>query len=57
MYLARELTQDSLPQIGRTFGGKDHTTVMHSTEKIEKKIAEDEQLQRQVEEIREKLSD
>ncbi|MBS0948785.1 chromosomal replication initiator protein DnaA [Weissella minor] len=55
MYLARELTQDSLPQIGRTFGGKDHTTVMHSTEKIEKQIAEDEQLQRQVGEIREKL--
>ncbi|MBM7616956.1 chromosomal replication initiator protein [Weissella uvarum] len=57
MYLARELTQDSLPQIGRTFGGKDHTTVMHSTEKIEKKIAEDESLQRQVEEIRQKLRD
>jgi chromosomal replication initiator protein len=57
MYLARELTQDSLPQIGRAFGGRDHTTVMHSTEKIEGAIGEDHILEQQVQEIRERLSD
>ncbi len=35
MYLARELTQASFPQLGRHFGGKHHTTVMHSIRKIE----------------------
>lgn len=57
MYLARELTQDSLPQIGRAFGGRDHTTVMHSTEKIEGAIGDDLILEQQVQEIRERLSD
>lgn len=57
MYLARELTQDSLPQIGRAFGGRDHTTVMHSTEKIEGAIGEDLILEQQVQDIRERLSD
>jgi len=36
MYLAKELTRASLPEIGRAFGGKHHTTVLHSVEKIEK---------------------
>ncbi|MEE8349881.1 MAG: helix-turn-helix domain-containing protein, partial [Acidobacteriota bacterium] len=35
MYLCRELTESSLPQIGREFGGKHHTTVLHSIRKIE----------------------
>lgn len=35
MYLAKELTQSSLPEIGRAFGGKHHTTVLHSIQKIE----------------------
>ena len=56
MYIARELTQDSLPQIGRAFGGKDHTTVMHSTEKIENAIENDAVLAGQVQQIREELS-
>ena len=36
MYLIKELTQSSLPEIGRVFGGKHHTTVLHSVQKIEK---------------------
>ena len=34
MYLARQLTAQSLPEIGNAFGGKDHTTVLHSCKKI-----------------------
>jgi len=36
MYLIRDLTGSSLPEIGRMFGGKHHTTVLHSVQKIEK---------------------
>ncbi len=36
MYLAKHLTDASLPEIGRQFGGKHHTTVLHSVEKIER---------------------
>jgi chromosomal replication initiator protein len=36
MYLVKELTNASLPEIGRVFGGKHHTTVIHSINKIEK---------------------
>ena len=35
MYLVKELTQASLPEIGRAFGGKHHTTVIHSINKID----------------------
>jgi chromosomal replication initiator protein len=34
MYLCRELTETSLPQIGNFFGGRDHTTVLHACDKI-----------------------
>ncbi|HSR69444.1 MAG TPA: chromosomal replication initiator protein DnaA [Acidobacteriota bacterium] len=41
MYLCKELTDHSLPQIGRDFGGKHHTTVLHAVRKIKKQRAED----------------
>jgi chromosomal replication initiator protein len=42
MYLVKELTQASLPEIGRAFGGKHHTTVMHSIKKIDKRANDPE---------------
>ena len=44
MYLVKELTQASLPEIGRYFGGKHHTTVLHSIQKIEELRQQDESL-------------
>ena len=41
MYLCRTLTDSSLPEIGQSFGGKDHSTVMHAVDKIEREIAQD----------------
>ncbi|MGI8973668.1 MAG: chromosomal replication initiator protein DnaA [Gaiella sp.] len=41
MYLSRELTDASLPKIGKAFGGRDHTTVIHATTKITRLIRED----------------
>ncbi|HEY7380074.1 MAG TPA: chromosomal replication initiator protein DnaA [Gaiella sp.] len=41
MYLSRELTDSSLPKIGKEFGGRDHTTVIHATSKITRLISED----------------
>jgi chromosomal replication initiator protein len=48
MYLCKELTGSSLPEIGRKFGGKHHTTVIHSIRKIEERMDKDHQLQQQV---------
>jgi chromosomal replication initiator protein len=48
MYLCKELTSSSLPEIGRKFGGKHHTTVIHSIRKIEERMDKDHQLQQQV---------
>ena len=53
MYLARELTNMSLPDIGRNFGGRDHTTVMHACKKVEKTQADDAQLKERLTQIRE----
>jgi chromosomal replication initiator protein len=44
MYLVKELTHASLPEIGRYFGGKHHTTVLHSIQKIEELRHRDEVL-------------
>ena len=55
MYLSKHLTKHSYPEIGRAFGGKHHTTVMHSVEKIEALVATDETLQRLISELSESL--
>ncbi|GEL07556.1 chromosomal replication initiator protein DnaA [Salisediminibacterium halotolerans] len=56
MYLAREMTDSSLPKIGHEFGGRDHTTVIHAHEKISKLFAaDDEELQKNMQEITEQL--
>lgn len=44
MYLSKHLTPRSLPEIGRRFGGRDHTTIMHGVKKIEELMATDSQL-------------
>ncbi len=51
MYLCRELTELSLPKIGQTFGGRDHTTVMHADRKIRSLMAERRQIYNQVTEL------
>ncbi|WP_425517130.1 chromosomal replication initiator protein DnaA [Paracoccus bogoriensis] len=44
MYLSKQMTSRSLPEIGRRFGGRDHTTIMHGVRKVEELIAEDSSL-------------
>jgi chromosomal replication initiator protein len=51
MYLCRELTDESLPKIGRAFGGRDHSTVMHSNSKIRNLINSDRDVFNQIHEI------
>jgi chromosomal replication initiator protein len=51
MYLSRELTDSSLPRIGRHFGGRDHTTVIHATSKIARMIREDRSVYNLVQEL------
>ncbi len=55
MYLMREETGASLPQIGTILGGRDHTTVMHGCEKVASEISVDRELARQVNELRNHL--
>ena len=55
MYLAKHLTEASLPEIGRQFGGKHHTTVLHSVEKIDGQRKNDKDLNRLVNKLTEQL--
>jgi chromosomal replication initiator protein len=55
MYLAKQLTSRSLPEIGRKFGGRDHTTVMHAVRKIEDLRASDQSFSEDIELLRRML--
>jgi chromosomal replication initiator protein len=55
MYLARELTTMSLPQIGQALGGRDHTTVMHGCDKMAALFEKDDDVRRQILEIKGRL--
>ncbi len=55
MYLAKQLTTRSYPDIGRRFGGRDHTTVLHAVRTIEKLSHEDASLARDIETLTRKL--
>lgn len=56
MYLAKQLTARSLPEIGRKFGGRDHTTVMHAVKKVEELMAGDASFAQDVEVLRRTLT-
>ena len=56
MYLSRQLTSSSYPEIGDRFGGKDHSTIIHAINKIEKNMKEDFQLRNSVEGLRKDLT-
>ncbi len=56
MYLAKQLTVRSLPEIGRKFGGRDHTTVMHAVRKVEELMNDDAQIAQDVDVIRRALT-
>ena len=55
MYLAKQLTSRSLPEIGRKFGGRDHTTVMHAVRKVEELRSTDAGFNEDVELLRRML--
>ncbi|AWB47111.1 chromosomal replication initiator protein DnaA [Gemmobacter aquarius] len=55
MYLAKQLTPRSLPEIGRRFGGRDHTTIMHGVRKIEELMATDSQMSDDLQMLRRQL--
>jgi chromosomal replication initiator protein len=56
MFLAKQLTQRSLPEIGRKFGGRDHTTVMHACRKVEELMATDQAFAEDIELLRRTLA-
>ena len=56
MYLCRDILGMSLPQIGREFGGRDHTTVIHAVQKVEDDMAVNHETMRAVEELRRNIT-
>lgn len=56
MYLAKQLTARSLPEIGRRFGNRDHTTVLHAIRKIQGCVEADVQLKDEIEELKKQLA-
>jgi chromosomal replication initiator protein len=57
MYLSRELTQESLPAIGREFGGRDHTTVLHAWRRTSERISSNPASRAVVDELRARLTE
>ena len=57
MYLAKVLTLRSLPEIGRRFGGRDHTTVLHAVRKIEALVGNDNALAEEIESLKRQLQE
>jgi len=55
MYLAKQHTTNSLPDIGRKFSNRDHTTVIHAVKKIQELIINDNEIKRSIDEIKKKL--
>ena len=55
MYICRDLTDLSYPEIGSKFGGKDHSTIIHAVKKIEKLMKENIQIKNMVEKLIENL--
>jgi chromosomal replication initiator protein len=56
MYLAKQLTSRSLPEIGRRFGNRDHTTVLHAIRKIDREMGDNPHLKEEVEELKRQLN-
>jgi chromosomal replication initiator protein len=56
MYLSKQLTTRSLPEIGRRFGDRDHTTVLHAIRKIEGEISGDNRLKEEIDELKRQLN-
>ena len=57
MYLCRELTDYSLPKIGKLFGGRHYTTVLHACEKISEEIKKDKELKDTISKLKEDISE
>jgi chromosomal replication initiator protein len=57
MYLAKTMTPRSFPEIGKRFGGRDHTTVLHAVRKVEELAAADEHLKQEIELLRRMIQD
>jgi chromosomal replication initiator protein len=55
MYLARELTGKSLPAIGREFGGRNHTTILHAWRRVAARLAQDDASRKAVQNLRAEL--
>jgi chromosomal replication initiator protein len=55
MFLAKTLTQRSLPEIGKKFGGRDHTTVLHAVKRVEELMANDQGFAEDIELLRRTL--
>jgi len=55
MYLAKQHTTNSLPDIGRKFSNRDHTTVIHAVKKIEELIKNDNEINHNITEIKKRL--